>query len=99
MPSNNSGECAMRTICVFALGVLWASVAIADDWPQWLGPRRDGSTTEKVVAWKGDLKVLWRKSVGEGHSSPVVADGRVYLHTRVAGKDAEVVECYQADDG
>ena len=47
--------------------------AFAEDWPQWLGPRRDNSSTEKVAPWKGKLQVLWRKPVGEGHSSPVIA--------------------------
>lgn len=59
----------------------------AGDWPQWLGPNRDGSTDEKIAPWKQELKPLWRQPVGEGHSSPVVAKGRVYLHTAVKGKD------------
>src|SRR5882724_2145934 len=36
-----------------------AGTAAAADWPQWLGPNRDGSTTETIVAWKGDLKPVW----------------------------------------
>jgi len=51
----------------------------AADWPQWLGPHRDASSVEKVAPWKGDLQVVWRRNVGEGHSSPVVAGGRVYV--------------------
>ncbi len=52
---------------------------LAADWPQWLGPRRDASTDEKVAAWKGPLQEAWRQPVGEGHGSPVVANGTVYL--------------------
>jgi outer membrane protein assembly factor BamB len=73
--------------------------APAGDWPQWLGPRRDGSSSEKVKPWKGDLKVLWRKGVGPGHSSPVVAGGKVYLHTRVPDKDKEQLTAYDARTG
>jgi outer membrane protein assembly factor BamB len=76
-----------------------ASAASADDWPQWLGPQRDGSTVEKVAPWKGDLKIGWRQAVAEGHSSPVVADGKVYLHTRLAKKDIEAVDCFDATSG
>src|SRR5207302_9119139 len=65
----------------------------------WLGPNRDGVTAEKVQPWKGDLKVLWKQSVGEGHSSPVVADGKVYLHTVQPGKEIEVVACHDAGTG
>ncbi len=76
-----------------------ATAAKAEDWPGWLGPRRDGSTAEKVAPWKGDLKILWTKPVGEGHSSPIVADGKVILHTQVKDKNAERVEAFDAATG
>jgi outer membrane protein assembly factor BamB len=79
--------------------VAGAEPAADADWPQWLGPRRDGSTTEKVAPWKGDLKALWRVPVGEGHSSPVVAGGLVFLHTKVKDKDAELVQAFDARTG
>jgi outer membrane protein assembly factor BamB len=69
------------------------------DWPQWLGPNRDGSTPEIVAPWKGDLKEVWRVPVGEGHSSPVVAGGLVFLHTKVKNKDAELVQAFDAKTG
>src|SRR5438876_12189668 len=86
----------LRSLAVLAL---FCGVTPAEDWPQWLGPRRDGSSREIVSRWKEAPKVLWRKPVGEGHSSPVVADGKVFLHTRVKGKDVEEVAAYNADDG
>src|ERR1700674_4269117 len=76
-----------------------SSVASAEDWPQWLGPRRDGSTAEKVAPWKSALKVLWKQPVGEGHSSPVVAGTRVYLHARVKDSTQEVLGAYSVSDG
>lgn len=88
----------LRTCCLVVLTLL-AGPAAAEDWPQWLGPRRDGSSTEKVAPWKDAPKVLWRIPVGEGHSSPVVASGKVFLFTRVKGKDAEEIVAYSADEG
>jgi outer membrane protein assembly factor BamB len=76
-----------------------APAAMAADWPQWLGPNRDGSTTEKVAAWKEPLVVLWRQPVGEGHSSPVVAGGKVYLHTRIKDKTEEQLSAFDAATG
>jgi outer membrane protein assembly factor BamB len=82
------------------LALLWCSaVALAADWPQWLGPNRDGASPEKVTPWKNAPKVLWHKEVGEGHSGPVVADGKVFLLTVVSGKDEEAVTAYDAKTG
>jgi outer membrane protein assembly factor BamB len=89
----------MRCLLSFAAVLLCCSVAAAEDWPQWLGPRRDGTSTEKVAPWKEAPKVLWRAAVGEGHSSPVVAAGRVFLHTRVKDKDEEQVLAFDARTG
>jgi outer membrane protein assembly factor BamB len=83
--------------CLF---VLLASLPVtAGDWPQWLGPTRDGHSPEKVAPWKGDLKVVWRQPVTDGHSSPVVAEGKVFLHTKVKGKAAEQLTAYDAATG
>src|SRR5438309_1332641 len=76
-----------------------ASFAGAGDWPQWLGPTRDGASPEKVAPWKDGPKVLWRQPVGEGNSSPVVAGGRVFLHSKVKGKDEEEVLALDVKDG
>ena len=79
----------LRTLLAFGL---LAGTAAAADWPQFLGPNRDGSTSEEVAPWKGELKIVWRQPVGEGHSSPVVADGVVYLHFKLANQDAEALQ-------
>src|SRR5262245_58265557 len=79
--------------------LLLAGPAFAEDWPGWLGPRRDGTSKEVIKPWKGDLKVLWRAPVGPGHSSPVVAGGKVYLHARVKDKQAEELLAFDAKSG
>jgi outer membrane protein assembly factor BamB len=72
---------------------LCAGAARAGDWPQWLGPKRDGSTAEKIAPWKEKEppKVLWKETVGQAFSSPVVADGRVFVHSCVKDKEEEEV--------
>lgn len=84
------------SIVVFLLTITTASAA---DWPQWLGPNRDGSSPETVAPWTTPPKVLWKQPVGEGHSAPVVADGKVYLFSKVADKDDEQVEAFDAITG
>jgi outer membrane protein assembly factor BamB len=81
--------------------LVFASGAPAADWPQWLGPKRDGSTTEKVAPWteKAPPKALWQVPVGQAFSSPVVAGGRVFVHACVKGKDEEEVVAFDAVTG
>jgi outer membrane protein assembly factor BamB len=80
--------------------LLTSSVTVsAADWPQFLGPNRDGSTSEKIAAWKGDLKPAWRASLGTGHSSPVVAGGIVYAFYQPSGKDADALAAFDAKSG
>jgi outer membrane protein assembly factor BamB len=86
----------IRSLLILLVCASWSAAA---DWPQWLGPARDGASPEKVAAWKGAPKVLWRQPVGEGNSSPVVAGGRVFLHSKVKDKDEEEVLALGAKDG
>lgn len=82
-----------------AVLVLAGATAAAADWPQWLGPRRDGGSAEVVAPWKDAPKEVWKAKVGIGFSSPVVANGRVFLHARVNGKEREVMTAFDAATG
>jgi outer membrane protein assembly factor BamB len=62
----------------------------AADWPQWLGPFRNGSSPETglLTAWpKQGPKVLWKVEGGEGYSAVVVADGRAVTMVQRGGKE------------
>jgi outer membrane protein assembly factor BamB len=68
-------------------GLLLAGSArvMADDWPQWLGPQRDGIWRETGIVEKfpaGGPKVRWRTPLGGGYAGPAVANGRVYVQDR-----------------
>jgi outer membrane protein assembly factor BamB len=84
-----------------SLGALLLCVGIssAADWPQWLGPTRDGVSTETVSPWKEAPRALWKHPAGEGHSSPVVAGGRVFFHAKVQDKNEEEVVALDAATG
>jgi outer membrane protein assembly factor BamB len=90
-------------LAVVAAPLLAASVWAAD-WPQWRGPNRDGVWDEKSVLEafpREGLKVRWRVPVGPGWSSPVVAQGRVYLTDSqlMRPKAQERVLCYEEATG
>jgi outer membrane protein assembly factor BamB len=62
-----------------------AACAFAADWPGYLGPNRDGTSSEKGLlrSWpKEGPKVLWTVPVGVGYGGPAVSAGKVYLLDR-----------------
>jgi outer membrane protein assembly factor BamB len=64
-------------------------LAQASDWPQWLGPNRDGVWRETGLVEKfppGGPKVIWRTPIDTGYSGPAVANGRVYVMDRERAK-------------
>src|SRR5712672_1361147 len=64
---------------------LTTSAVRADDWPQWLGPKRDSVWRETGIIEKFDSNgpaILWRAAIGGGYSGPSVANGRVYVTDR-----------------
>ena len=89
----------MRTLFALFAGTILLADSTAADWPQFLGANRDSSSPEKVAAWKGKPKELWSRSVGEAHSSPVVAKGVVYAFYKVAKKDADALAAFDAKTG
>ena len=76
----------MKRIAVLFFVALNGAVAVAADWPQFLGPSRNGVAAPSEPAlpdsFQTEPKVIWTQSVGEGHSGPVVAEGRVVLAHR-----------------
>src|SRR4051812_31320539 len=54
------------------------AAARADDWPQWLGPKRDGVWRETGLLDKfpeKGPKLRWRADLAHGYSGPAVAQG------------------------
>jgi outer membrane protein assembly factor BamB len=89
----------LRSLSAFFITLALTLTVAAADWPQFLGPNRNGSTSEKVAAWKGDLKPAWKVPVGDAHSSPVVANGIVYAFYQPKGKDADALAAFDAKTG
>ena len=59
-----------------------SSVTFAEDWPQWMGERRDGVWREQGVIDSipaSGLPVKWRVPVALGYSGPAAADGKVFV--------------------
>ncbi len=82
------------------LVVLLSMPLAASDWPQFLGPSRNGvySGTSLNEKWPATgPRVVWRKQIGQGLSGPVVAGQRLILFHRVENR--EIVESLDAATG
>jgi outer membrane protein assembly factor BamB len=72
----------IRALMVLFAGLMLAAPLHADDWPQWLGPKRDSVWRETGILDRfpdGGPKVKWRLPIEGGYAGPAVADGRVYV--------------------
>lgn len=77
-----------------------AQSVLADDWPQWRGPARNGISQEKgwLDQWpKQGPPVAWKANVGLGFSSVVVGSGKAI--TAGHADDADTVICFDALTG
>jgi outer membrane protein assembly factor BamB len=88
----------------FRLIAVWGLVngagAGADEWAHFLGPRRDGTTSETldVATWGPSGPVLvWEREKGTGWAAPVVSDGVVVMFYRKDGE--EVLEGVELASG
>ena len=80
-----------RFLSLLALCALALPAVRGDDWPQWMGPKRDNVWRETGILDKfpkGGPKVLWRAPVSAGYSGPAVSGGKVYVTDRVLAKGA-----------
>jgi outer membrane protein assembly factor BamB len=72
---------------------------LSQDWPQFRGPSLDNRVKgfTAPASWPSELKQQWRVPVGKGDASPVLAEGKIYLHTRQGSE--EVILCLDANTG
>lgn len=80
-------------------GLDWVPRSAAHDWTQWRGPARDGHVPGLILPepLPGQLHLVWKTEVGQGHSSPVVEGKRVFVLSRVG--ENEVVRAIGLADG
>jgi hypothetical protein len=93
---------------VFACLLTVAPLLAADgNWPQWRGPRGDGTTDENgfPTRWSATENVRWKTPIpGRGHSSPIVWGERVFVTSAMEDGDANglkdrLVLCLDRKDG
>src|SRR5436190_17300298 len=88
----------MRLLLLLLLTLTHAAAA---DWPQFLGPQRDGHAPADAALIKelpaDGWKILWKRECGAGFAGPVVSGGKAVLFHRTGDKN--VVEAMEAETG
>ncbi len=73
----------------------------SQDWPQYLGPRRNGTSDEKEIlrSWpQQGPEVLWSVNIGIGFGGPVIKEGKAYLLDR-DDKAGDKLRCFDFSSG
>ncbi len=91
----------IRFILIISFLIAVFSDAVAQDWPQFLGPDRNSTSNQKNIlrTWTaGGPEVLWTVNVGPGYGGPVIKSGKVYFLDR-EDKSGDIMRCFDLDSG
>jgi outer membrane protein assembly factor BamB len=83
-----------------AVNAASAAAEPGENWPQLLGPRANGVSTETGLLEKWPTNgppLVWEKKIGTGYGAPSVLGNQLVLHHRIA--DEEIVECLDSLSG
>ena len=79
--------------------LLSSAAAIANDWPQFLGPNRTGTIKDaKFKGSLGDLKEMWVMDVGVGFGGAVSSKGEAFMLDR-DDDDNDIIKCIDIASG
>lgn len=71
-----------------------------EDWPQFLGPRGDGTSIEKGLdpqLWKPHPPLVWTLQLGTSYAGPTISQGRLFQADRFG--NVERLTCFAAETG
>ena len=88
-----SGSIVVAVLAVILFTTSGAMHGAPADWTQWGGPTRNFvvETTGLASSWpSGGPKKLWTRALGEGHSTILAENGRLYTQYRPLGLMARV---------
>ena len=89
-------------IAVTSLTLMLHMVVKAENWPNWRGPKGDGTSTETnlPLKWDSVTNVLWKVPVpGIGHASPIVWGDRLFTVTASTETQEKQLLCYDSKNG
>ncbi len=87
-------------LCLILPPLLAAESHANSDWPDFLGPERNGKSSEKleIMPWpKTGPPIVWHKEIGTSYGAPTIADGRLFIFARHA--DTARLTCMESKTG
>jgi outer membrane protein assembly factor BamB len=93
-------ELKVVSVCALLILIVACECGFAGDWPQILGPHRDGKAETETLAasWPAaGPKLLWQRDVGRGYAGVAVVGNACILFHREG--DNAIVERLDADTG
>ncbi len=97
---------AVSCLVIGAVGSSFAALNVAvienDTWPDYRGPRGDGHSDAVGLpsTWSEEKNVTWKTKIrGRAWSSPVIADGKIWLTTATKKGNDLIVLCLDQESG
>jgi outer membrane protein assembly factor BamB len=93
---------ARRRFLPLVSPLLFTTVACAENWPQWRGPRLDGTSLEQSLPtkWSATENITWHTELpGEGHASPIVWGDRIFLAASKTETEDRLLLCVDRTNG
>lgn len=84
----NLSKSAVRVIVAFWIALAIAQHCVAEvelDWPQWRGPRRDGTWhgPQLPARLKSQLPIEWQAEIGGGYAGVIIAGGKCLVFDKI----------------
>lgn len=102
----SASETTRRIVLRVALlaALVGTQLLAANDWPEFRGPTGQGHSLARNIPshWNATSNVVWKTEIpGEGWSSPVLLDGKLYLTTAITESTNTSLRalCVNASDG
>ena len=89
-----------KEFLLFVLTITFLTKYCFADWPQFLGPHRNGTTQNESIPFEfadGEPEIEWEHSIGNGFSGPVVSNGHVVISHRKGNR--AVTDALNIEDG
>ena len=85
-----------------AAALFLAVLAWAENWPQWRGPRMDGTSTETAIPirWSATENILWKTPIpGRGYSTAIICGDRIFATSAVESENQQLLMSLERTTG